>query len=89
MDTLNESPGVPKWLQCEEDVSLTPDELSNRWKGQITAGTMSNWRNQGIGPRYFRPGGGSRGPVLYRLSDVREYENRNTHQSTAEEEITP
>lgn len=52
---------------------LTPAELSKRWNGAVTTGTLANWRNQGKGPAFQKIG--SR--VLYRLDQVVAYEAAN------------
>lgn len=54
------------------DVFLTPKELAQRWKMSVE--TLSNWRVRGVGPVFVKMGSGSRGRVLYRLTDVEAYE---------------
>lgn len=56
-----------------DTVFLTPAELSKRWNGAVTTGTLANWRNQGKGPSFQKIG--SR--VLYRLDQVVAYEAAN------------
>lgn len=51
---------------------LTPEELAARWR--ITKGTLANWRAKGRGPTFTKLGNN----ILYNLSDVVEYETRNT-----------
>lgn len=62
--------------RSEQDTqhNLTPAELSARWCGQISEGTLSTWRSEGKGPRFFRPSGKKHGKVLYRLVDVEAWE---------------
>lgn len=59
---------------------LTPEELSARWGGRINVRTLGNWRTNGNGPKFLKLGGA----VLYRLSDVEEYEARRTVSSTSQ-----
>lgn len=54
---------------------LTPAELSKRWNGAVTTGTMANWRSKGIGPAFAKFG--SR--VRYPLARVVEWEAANLH----------
>ena len=58
---------------------LTPEELSARWGGRINVRTLGNWRTNGSGPKFLKLGGA----VLYRLSDVEDYEARRTVSSTS------
>lgn len=58
---------------------LTPAALAERWGGAVSLGTLSNWRSQGKGPRFFRPAGTRTGKVLYRLEDVESWERENSH----------
>jgi len=47
-----------------EGVFLTPQELSARWKKEVS--TLRNWRCQKRGPRFVK----IEGSVLYPLSEV-------------------
>lgn len=51
---------------------ITPDQLSQRYAGKVSLGTMERWRWQKIGPPYFRFGA----TVLYSVDDVERWENR-------------
>ena len=62
-------------------VTLTPEQLSARWGGRIKIRTLANWRSLGKGPPWFRPGGGSNGPVLYRLRDVEQWEREHRREA--------
>lgn len=59
---------------------LTPAELSERWRNRINVRTLANWRSQGNGPSFVKIGGA----IAYRLSDVEEWEKRNTVSSTSQ-----
>jgi hypothetical protein len=53
---------------------LTPKELSDRYKGQISERTLANWRSSGEGPRFTKIGG----RVLYPVHSVEEWERKRT-----------
>lgn len=53
---------------------LTPPQLLERWKGQVSAATLATWRSRGNGPPYVKVGG----KVLYRVTDVESWEAKNT-----------
>ena len=59
---------------------LTTKEVSDRYGGKISARTLNNWRNLGCGPPFTKIGG----KVLYPVSKLVEWEQRNTVQSTSE-----
>jgi hypothetical protein len=59
---------------------LTTPEVSDRYSGKISARTLNNWRNLGSGPPFTKIGG----KVLYPVSKLVEWEQRNTVQSTSE-----
>lgn len=54
---------------------LTPSQLVARWGKAVTTGTLSNWRSQGKGPAYVKPGRSVRST----LAAVTEYEAGNTN----------
>ena len=35
---------------------LTEAELAKRWRGQVTRGTLRNWRAKGRGPPFLKAG---------------------------------
>lgn len=49
---------------------LTPSELSKRWAGAVTPGTLAAWRSRRQGPSFVKFGG----RILYRLDDVECFE---------------
>lgn len=55
----------------DNNAILTPSDLSQRW--DVTVRHLANMRSAKVGPSYLKLGG----KVLYRLSDVVEYENRS------------
>jgi hypothetical protein len=50
--------------------------LAERWR--ISSRTLEQWRWQGRGPRYLKIGG----RVVYRLSDIEEFERASVHANT-------
>ena len=59
---------------------ITPQQLSDRWEGRISARTLANWRSAGMAPPFVKIGGA----IVYRREDVESYENRNTVNSTSQ-----
>lgn len=64
--------------------ALTPEELSARWKGRITVGTLANWRSRGYGPGFTKVGA----RVLYPLESVITWEKAQ-HNDPSVKETTP
>jgi len=58
---------------------LTPQELSERYRGEITVRTLANWRCLGVGPKFTKVGG----RILYPLSEVIWWERSRTVGSTS------
>lgn len=62
------------------DEVLTPSELAQRWG--MAVGTLANWRREiGRGPKYIKLGDGPRARVVYRVTDVLAYEQRDEEQT--------
>jgi hypothetical protein len=58
---------------------LTADEVLARWRGKISAKTLSNWRrDQGIGLPFTRLGN----QIVYPLASLKEWERGRTFLST-------
>lgn len=62
----------------KSNILLTTKELVERWKNKVSEGTIENWRNNGKGPKFIRLNSGKRSPIIYRLSDIEEYERKQT-----------
>ena len=58
---------------------LTSEQLAQRWG--ISPGTLANWRGARTGPPFIKLG---KFRVLYRLSDIEEYEKKMTVQTRSE-----
>lgn len=52
---------------------LTAAQLSARWNGVVTTGTLANWRSKKVGPAFTK----LRGKVLYPLDKVTAWETAN------------
>lgn len=59
---------------------ITPQQLSDRWEGRISARTLANWRSAGNGPPFVKIGGA----IVYRSIDVESWEARNTVSCTSQ-----
>jgi hypothetical protein len=55
---------------------LTQAELARRWRKSVR--TLERWRLRGVGPAHLQIGG-----VLYRLSDIEEFERTQLRQRAA------
>lgn len=54
-------------------IYLTPDEVSARYRGEVSTGTLRNWRAQRVGPSFVKVGKG----VLYPVSELDAWDRRN------------
>lgn len=70
----------PRQTTKPESQFMTPQQVSDRYDGNITVRTLSNWRNLGSGPPFSKIGG----RVLYPADKLLEWEQRNTVQSTSQ-----
>ena len=52
---------------------LTTKELIERWRNQVSASTLANWRSEKRGPSFVKIGG----RILYPLADVLAYEEKS------------
>jgi len=70
-------------METQTATFLTTNEVAERFR--IKPQTVRRWRMRGCGPRWVRIGNPIKGRVLYRLSDVENWERQQTFSSTAEE----
>ena len=56
-----------------EDRFFTPEEVSERYRGSVTVGTLRNWRAMRIGPSFVKIGKA----VLYPASDLERWDEQN------------
>jgi predicted DNA-binding transcriptional regulator AlpA len=59
---------------------LTPAELAARL--QTPTAVLANWRYKGTGPKFVKIGGGIRGNIRYRASDVEAWLDAQTRTQT-------
>jgi hypothetical protein len=52
---------------------LTPDEVSERYRGGISIGTLRNWRAMRIGPAFVKIGKA----VLYPIDELDAWDQKN------------
>jgi hypothetical protein len=57
-----------------ENKFLTPEEVSQRYRGEITVGTLRNWRAMRIGPTFVKIGKA----VLYPVAELDAWDKKNT-----------
>jgi hypothetical protein len=55
---------------------LTPEEVAERYRGEVSIGTLRNWRAMRIGPSYVKVGKG----VLYPVGELDAWDRRNVVQ---------
>ncbi|MBN9078491.1 MAG: helix-turn-helix domain-containing protein [Rhizobiales bacterium] len=53
---------------------LTPEEVTERFRGAISTGTLANWRAMRIGPAFVKIGKS----VVYPVAELNEWANQNT-----------
>lgn len=52
---------------------LTADEVVERYRGEVSAGTLRNWRAQRVGPPFVKIGKA----VLYPVESLDEWDKKN------------
>jgi hypothetical protein len=52
---------------------LTPEEVSERYRGEISVGTLRNWRVARIGPTFIKIGKA----VLYPVDELDAWDRKN------------
>lgn len=52
---------------------LTADEVVERYRNEVSAGTLRNWRAQRVGPPYIKIGKS----VLYPVQSLDEWDEKN------------
>jgi hypothetical protein len=53
---------------------LTAEEVSERYRGEISVGTLRNWRSMRLGPPFVKIGKA----VLYPVSELDAWDQKNT-----------
>ena len=59
--------------QMSDTQYLTAEEVAERYRGEITTGTLRNWRSMRIGPSFVKVGKG----VLYSVGELDAWDRRN------------
>lgn len=57
----------------EQRKFLTAEEVSARYRGEISVGTLRNWRGMRIGPAFVKIGKG----VLYPVDELDAWDDKN------------
>ena len=52
---------------------LTPEEVSERYRGEVSVGTLRNWRAMRIGPAFVKIGKA----VLYPIEQLEAWDQKN------------
>lgn len=52
---------------------LTPEEVTERYRGGVSVGTLRNWRSMKIGPSFVKIGKA----VLYPIDELEAWDERN------------
>ncbi|MER9952465.1 MULTISPECIES: helix-turn-helix domain-containing protein [unclassified Mesorhizobium] len=52
---------------------LTPDEVAERYRGEISPGTLRNWRSMRVGPSFVKMGKA----VLYPIAELDAWDEQN------------
>lgn len=57
----------------QEQTFLTADEVSRRYRGEISVGTLRNWRSMRVGPAFVKIGKA----VLYPIDQLEAWDHKN------------
>ena len=63
---------------------LTPEEVSERYRGGISVGTLRNWRAMRVGPTFVKVGKA----VLYPIRSLDAWDEKNTVTCRASNRLT-
>lgn len=62
---------------------LTPEEVSERYRGGVSVGTLRNWRAMKVGPSFVKIGKA----VLYPIEELEAWDERNRVQCHASKRL--
>lgn len=65
--------GKTKEILLEDRKFLTAEEVSERYRGGVSVGTLRNWRAMRIGPAYVKVGKS----VLYPITELEAWDQKN------------
>jgi hypothetical protein len=74
---------VREWRMSERKF-LTAEEVSERYRGEVTTGTLRNWRAMKIGPAFVKIGKA----VLYPLDELEAWDQKNLVTCRASRRLT-
>lgn len=57
----------------EKQTFLTAEEVSQRYRGEVTVGTLRNWRSMRVGPAFVKIGKG----ILYPVDELDAWDEKN------------
>lgn len=57
----------------QEETFLTAEEVSKRYRGEISVGTLRNWRAMRVGPAFVKIGKA----VLYPIDQLEAWDQKN------------
>jgi hypothetical protein len=57
-----------------EPLYLTPEEVTERFRGALSTGTLANWRAMRVGPAFVKIGKS----IVYPVADLNEWANQQT-----------
>jgi hypothetical protein len=63
---------------------LTPEEVAERYRGGVSAGTLRNWRAMRVGPSYVKIGKA----VLYPADELDAWDEKNKVHCRASKRLT-
>jgi hypothetical protein len=52
---------------------LTPEEVAERYRGEVSVGTLRNWRSMRVGPSFVKIGKA----VLYPVTELDAWDEQN------------
>ena len=52
---------------------LTPEEVAERYRGEVSVGTLRNWRSMRVGPSFVKIGKA----VLYPITELEAWDEQN------------
>ena len=52
---------------------LTPEEVAERYRGEVSVGTLRNWRSMRVGPAFVKIGKA----VLYPVTELDAWDEQN------------
>lgn len=57
----------------DQQTFLTAEEVAERYRGEVSVGTLRNWRAMRVGPAYVKIGKA----VLYPVAELEEWDRKN------------